>query len=86
MDHPWLTEDVDAEVRVAISQSIVNLGLVRSMYPLPQDRTNWYEVYRLIVTHWDQLKGLRNRQRIWKICATICERIEKLTEEGKIIE
>lgn len=84
MDHPWLTEDVDTEVSEALPQSIVELGLVRSMYPLPQDRTNWYEVYRLVVKHWDQLKGLRNRQRIWKSCETICDRIKKLTEEGKI--
>lgn len=86
MDHPWLMEDVDAEVRVVIQQSIVELGLIRSIYLLPQDRTNWYEVYRLVVKHWDQLKGLRNRQRIWNICEAICDRIQKLREERKIAD
>lgn len=86
MDHPWLTEDVDTEVSAIIPQRIEELALARSVYRLPQDRTNWYEVYRLVVKHWGQLKGLRNRQRIWNVCEAICDRIEKLTEEGKIAE
>ncbi|KAF2666297.1 hypothetical protein BT63DRAFT_55500 [Microthyrium microscopicum] len=85
MDHPWLTDDVDAEERVANEQSITRLGSSRSLFSLPQNRTNWYEVYTLIKRNWDDLKGLRNRERIWTVCETICDGIEKLTEKGKII-
>ena len=32
---------------------------------LPRNRTNWYKLYRDIVANWEDLRGLRNRKRIW---------------------
>jgi hypothetical protein len=32
---------------------------------LPADKTNWYQLYADIKRHWDELKGLQNRKRIW---------------------
>jgi hypothetical protein len=32
---------------------------------MPLDGTNWYQLYRGIVVNWKNLKGLRNRERIW---------------------
>ncbi|UNI14294.1 hypothetical protein JDV02_000938 [Purpureocillium takamizusanense] len=47
---------------------------------LPRDRTNWYQLYRDIVTNWSHLLGLRNRERIWGTIHDICERIRSIQE------
>jgi hypothetical protein len=84
-EHPWITEDINAEESIALQQSSLRLASSKVMFSLPQDRTNWYEVYRLITKHWDELKGLRNRRRIWSTCNTICDRI-KVIEGNQMIE
>lgn len=32
----------------------------------PLHGTNWFSLYRNIKQHWPELKGLRNRKRIWE--------------------
>ncbi|KAL9623435.1 MAG: hypothetical protein Q9160_002328 [Pyrenula sp. 1 TL-2023] len=53
---------------------------------LPKDKTNWYLVYRNLTIHGEELKGLRNRQRIWTDVAEIVRRIQKYRDEGKIVD
>lgn len=51
---------------------------------LPLAQTDWYELYRQITAHWEDLKGLHNRQRIWADAEEIIRRIQQYREEGKI--
>ncbi|KAL3458757.1 hypothetical protein BJX64DRAFT_212746 [Aspergillus heterothallicus] len=44
---------------------------------LPRADTDWHRVYAEIKTNWHQLKGLRNRQRIWEDVEEIMRRIDK---------
>jgi hypothetical protein len=44
---------------------------------LPRRNTNWHGVYTQIKKNWSSLRGLRNRQRIWKDVEEIIKRIEK---------
>jgi hypothetical protein len=43
------------------------------MIHLPMDKTNWYRLYADIIKHWDDLKGLQNRKRIWGECEGIID-------------
>ena len=51
---------------------------------LPQEGTNWCRLYYKIKTHWQDLQGLQNRQRIWNDVEEILNRISRYREEGKI--
>ena len=51
---------------------------------LPAATTNWCRVYYEIKTHWEDLKGLKNRQRIWADVTEILRRIQQYREAGKI--
>ncbi|KAF7590767.1 hypothetical protein BBP40_002383 [Aspergillus hancockii] len=44
---------------------------------LPRGKTNWYELYTEIKRNWSDLKGLRNRKRIWEDVEEIITRIKK---------
>jgi hypothetical protein len=85
-EHPWVLEDVDAAIDSALAQRMVEMAARRShlICKLPRDRTNWYVVYTQITRHWKDLKGLRNRERIWKSCDDIAQRIQRCIAEGEI--
>ncbi|KAH7384778.1 hypothetical protein BKA64DRAFT_681415 [Cadophora sp. MPI-SDFR-AT-0126] len=51
---------------------------------LPVGNTDWYFLYTKIKFAWQNLKGVRNRKRIWKDVNEIVNRIEKYRKEGKI--
>lgn len=51
---------------------------------LPAENPNWCRVYYEIMTHADELHGLRNRQRIWTDVEEILRRIRKYRDEGRI--
>jgi hypothetical protein len=38
-------------------------------------RTNWFVLYRNIKKNWNDLKGLRNRKRIWEFQTQLLELI-----------
>jgi hypothetical protein len=38
------------------------------MIHLPIGKTNWFQLYADVKKYWDDLKGLRNRKRIWDDC------------------
>ena len=47
-------------------------------------KVNWYDCYCTVKSSWMDLKGLRNRKRIWQDVEEIVTRIENLRKEGKI--
>lgn len=51
---------------------------------LPKDRTNWCRVYYEVKANWKTLKGLQNRERIWKDVEEILRRIDGYRSEGRI--
>jgi hypothetical protein len=51
---------------------------------LPPTMTNYFTLYTLITRHWKELRGLQNRERIWKDCGEILRRASKYREEGRI--
>lgn len=51
---------------------------------LPPQQTNWYKLYCDITRHWESLKGLQNRQRIWTDCVEILRRIDRYRELGYV--
>jgi hypothetical protein len=59
---------LDMDVRLVISHTIdVKEHLAHWTYPKPpRYRTNWFMLYRDIKNNWSNLKGLRNRKRIWE--------------------
>ena len=44
---------------------------------LPRAKTNWYKLFCDIRSNWSQLKGLRNRERIWKNVNEVVDAIQK---------
>ncbi|KAI9046062.1 F-box protein [Aspergillus affinis] len=46
-------------------------------HKLPRGQTNWYQLYTEVKRNWPQLKGLRNRQRIWEDVDEIIYRIKQ---------
>lgn len=75
-DQPW-PETSGATLRSMLSTK-------QSAITLPTAHPNWCRVYHEIMTHADELHGLRNRQRIWTDVEEILRRIQKHRDEGKI--
>ncbi|KAJ5240885.1 uncharacterized protein N7469_002476 [Penicillium citrinum] len=49
---------------------------------LPKESTNWHAIYTQIKKNWSNLKGLKNRKRIWEDVEEIMARIEKCEAES----
>ena len=47
-------------------------------------KINWYDYYCTLKSTWMNLKGLRNRRRIWRDVEEIVRRIQNFRVEGKI--
>ena len=45
---------------------------------------NWYELYCALKSSWKDLKGVRNRRRIWWDLEEILRRIDGFRKEGKV--
>ena len=58
-------------------------GLEETMV-LPKDGTNWCRVYYVIKVNWKALKGLQNRERIWRDVEEIFKRIDGYRGESRI--
>lgn len=63
------------------AQEIVDLLLplptvVPNQVKLSREKTDWHRLYTQIKHNWPELKGLRNRKRIWEDVADIIQRIE----------
>jgi len=51
---------------------------------LPLRNTNFHLLYRMSKFSWINLKGLKNRKRIWTDVSEVVTRIERHRREGKI--
>jgi hypothetical protein len=51
---------------------------------LPRAGTDWFQLCLAITKQGKDIKGLRNRQRIWKDCEEILDRIEAYQRKGKM--
>lgn len=51
---------------------------------LPQEKIDWYQLYYGIRKHWNDLKGLQNRERIWKEVGDIVNQIAEYRDQGMI--
>ncbi|PYI32272.1 hypothetical protein BP00DRAFT_394798 [Aspergillus indologenus CBS 114.80] len=49
---------------------------------LERVNTDWHRVFTRVKSQWSQLKGLRNRQRIWEDVAEIIRRMKALENSG----
>lgn len=45
---------------------------------------NWCRIYCEAKIHWDELKGLRNRQRIWADIEENLRRVDEYRREDRI--
>jgi hypothetical protein len=54
--------------------------------PFPLAKMNWYRLYTDITRHWKQLKGLKNRARIWEDVEETIGRIRRYRDEGRIVD
>ncbi|CAG9948369.1 unnamed protein product [Clonostachys rosea f. rosea IK726] len=52
--------------------------------PCGPDEVDWFGLYCTLSHNFDNLKGLRNRKRIWKDCDEIVRQIKKYRAEGLI--
>lgn len=71
---PWHTE---SNIKNLMEKS---LKVKKRLEPiaLPHNKTNWYQLYSDVVRHWQDLKGLQNRERIYGTLYDICGAIKKL--------
>ena len=51
---------------------------------MPVAKTDWYKLYMMVKFCWINLKGLRNRKRIWKVVEEVVRKIGRYRKEGKI--
>ena len=83
----------DSEMTIAtLKQKLVEHGERMSKsnrLPVPAPRIhayeiNWFKLCVGIQSNWDQLRGLRNRERIWIDCNKILDELELHVREGLI--
>jgi hypothetical protein len=55
----------------------------RKPFHLPPDKTNYFTLYTLIERHWQELRGLQNRKRIWEDCEEILKRAGEYRKQGR---
>lgn len=53
---------------------------------MPIGETNWYKMWCKLRVAWKDLKGLRNRRRIWDDINENVRRIEEFRKQGKIVD
>lgn len=57
---------------------------LKNVMALPKGRTNWCRAYYEVKMNWEALRGLQNRERIWKDVEEIFRRIDVYRGEGRI--
>jgi hypothetical protein len=90
-DMPECASDINAAYEVEF-QAIQDAHRIQAEreegkpFYLPPTKTNYFTLYTLITRHWQQLRGLQNRKRIWKDCEEILRRVDLYKREGRITE
>ena len=77
---PVLEEALPEAIQRVLDEHQLEVELDKDRKPffLPPGRTDYHLLYVLIKRHWKQMRGLRNRLRIWNRCKDIIKQIEKL--------
>ena len=55
----------------------------RAVHQLSRSGTDWYYLYCRLAREWKNIKGLQNRERIWKTIEYIVRRIADPEEDPK---
>lgn len=76
--------DIDHPERVDMSFAACGDEGMKETVVLPKDGTNWCRVYYEVKKNWKALKGLHNRERIWRDIEEIFRRIDGYRAEGNI--
>ncbi|PVI04115.1 hypothetical protein DM02DRAFT_726029 [Periconia macrospinosa] len=81
-----LREAISVEREKALEEARLEMEDHEDRRPfwLPPLKTNYYVLYTLITRHWGELKGLRNRARIWEDCTSILGDIDSMRAQGVI--
>ena len=82
---PMLEEALPAAIQAVLDahQQELESDEDRKPFFLPPDRTDYYLLYVLVKRHWKELRGLRNRARIWKDCRGILRQIDGLGAKSR---
>ncbi|KAJ4300680.1 hypothetical protein N0V90_002768 [Kalmusia sp. IMI 367209] len=84
-EYPKIIDEWEVEVKGILSkrQGFLEAGradaLRKMVTGLPVANTNWYKLYAEITKNWADLKGLKNRKRIWMDVGGIVEKLDKYT-------
>lgn len=86
MEMPELVENWDMDNAKELERSSAMCGNepLKEVTVLPKDGTNWCRVYYEVKKNWDALKGLQNRERIWRDVEEIFRRIDVHGGEGRV--
>lgn len=81
-----LEEALPAEVQAVLDAQQLEVEKAEDRRPffLPPGQTDYHLLYVLIKRHWGELRGLQNRERIWKECKGIGIMIKRMRKKGKI--
>ena len=85
---PEIAENWDTENEIVddIDKSYASCGKegLEETMVLPKDGTNWCRVYYEVKANWKALKGLQNRERIWRDVEEILRKIDGYRSDGRI--
>jgi hypothetical protein len=90
----WALEALYGDQRAAIEQANCerNKRYAELLEPWPvrqldRLRTDWYWLYCRINGEWENIKGLQNRERIWKTLEFVVRRVDRPEEDvGAVVE
>ena len=82
-DHPWLQMDSSKFKELDLS-NLPTFPTYETISAMRHDEINWCRAFYEISTWEDEVKGLRNRKRIWEAVEEIIRRIIAYREEGRI--
>lgn len=80
--HKIVSDGPDPNGDFYITGHTIDVAKRQAEWALPKPPlygTNWYMLYRDIKRHWGELKGLRNRQRIWNHLEKMVDDLDRVT-------
>ncbi|PVH82594.1 hypothetical protein DL98DRAFT_586197 [Cadophora sp. DSE1049] len=84
--NPRLVTPAYRQLPISVSRGLIfhEMPWLWEARDLPVGNTDWYFLYTKMKFAWQNLKGVRNRKRVWKDVNEIVARIEKYRKEGNI--
>lgn len=83
-DQPWLNLDPEVLKKEASQEMLRRHRESLPIANVDVEKTNWYKLYCGITRNWKELKGLRNRERIWEDIEEIVRRMKRYREAGDV--